>query len=149
MTAHRKPTPNLHPRLFVRTPWVLHHALLRVSGRRIGLSRPESRKRFGMMRLNTLGRRSGRPRVAIVGYYDYGPSFVTLAMNGWADPEPAWWLNLQACADTTVDWADGSRAVRARAAAGPERERLWARLREYPGWGNPHTTSAHSSQKVG
>ena len=84
------------------------------------------------MRLTTLGRRSGQPRVAIVGYYEDGPNLVTLAMNGWADAEPAWWLNLQAQPDATVDLADGSRAVRARAAAGAERERLWATVPRLP-----------------
>jgi hypothetical protein len=29
------------------------------------------------------------------GYYEDGPNLVTLAMNGWADEDPAWWLNLQ------------------------------------------------------
>ena len=38
--------------------------------------------------------------------------------------------------DTTVDLPDGSRAVRARAAVGAERERLWAKFRDYPGWGD-------------
>lgn len=41
-----------------------------------------------------LGRRSGKPRVAIVGYFEDGGNLVTLAMNGWAEAEPAWWLNL-------------------------------------------------------
>jgi hypothetical protein len=52
-------------------------------------------------------------------------------MNGWADPEPAWWLNLQANPDATVDLPDGPRFVRARAAGAGERSRLWARLAEY------------------
>lgn len=39
-----------------------------------------------------------------------------MAMNGWADAEPAWWLNLQAHPDVTVDLPGGSRAVHARAA---------------------------------
>jgi hypothetical protein len=56
-------------------------------------------------------------------------------MNGWADAEPAWWLNLQAQPDTTVVLVDGPRAVRARAAVGEERERLWASFRDYHGWG--------------
>ena len=51
-------------------------------------------------------------------------------MNGWDDGEPAWWLNLQAHPDAEVRLADGSRLVRARAAAGDERSRLWARWRE-------------------
>lgn len=88
------------------------------------------------MRINTIGRRSGKPRVAIVGYYEDGPNLVTLAMNGWADAEPAWWLNLRAHPDTIVDLPNERRLVRARAATGEEHERLWAKLREYSGWGN-------------
>jgi deazaflavin-dependent oxidoreductase (nitroreductase family) len=91
-----------------------------------------------MMRLRTLGRRSGQPRVAIVGYLEDGPNLVTLAMNGWAEAEPAWWLNLQAQPDTTVELKEGLRAVRGRAAEGEERNRLWARWRElsdnYDSW---------------
>jgi hypothetical protein len=67
---------------------VLHRAIHRLSGGRIGLSQPEAGERFGMMRLTTLGRRSGQPRVAIVDYYEDGPNLVTLAMNGWADAQP-------------------------------------------------------------
>jgi deazaflavin-dependent oxidoreductase (nitroreductase family) len=89
-----------------------------------------------MMRLTTRGRRSGQPRVAIVGYYEDGPNLVTLAMNGWAEPEPAWWLNLRAQPEATVELPDGPRTVRARAATGAERDRLWAGFPNYPGWGD-------------
>ena len=51
-------------------------------------------------------------------------------MNGWGEAEPAWWLNLQAHPDVTVDLVDGQRLVRGRAATGDERSRLWARWRE-------------------
>jgi deazaflavin-dependent oxidoreductase (nitroreductase family) len=87
--------------------------------------------KFGMLRLMTVGRRSGQPRVAIVGYYEDGANLVTLAMNGWAEAEPAWWLNLQAHPDTTVELTDGIRAVHGRAAVGQERDRLWARWGEF------------------
>jgi len=50
-----------------------------------------------------------------------------MAMNGWADPEPAWWLNLLAHPDAMVDLVDGSRPVRGRAADEDERPLLWAR----------------------
>jgi len=53
-----------------------------------------------------------------------------MAMNGWAEAEPAWWLNLQAQPDATVKLPDGSRTIRGRAAQADERERLWARWRE-------------------
>jgi deazaflavin-dependent oxidoreductase (nitroreductase family) len=83
------------------------------------------------MRLTTIGRRSGQERSAILGYYEDGPNLVTLAMNGWASPEPAWWLNLQTHPDTVVELKDEKRAVHGRAAEGAERDRLWARWREF------------------
>jgi len=135
-TAVAEPTPRTLPRFALRTFWALHRAAYRVTGGRFGLSRPKTGSKFGMLRLKTIGRRSGQSRVTIVGYYEDGGNLVTLAMNGWGEKEPAWWLNLQAQPDTTVDLSDGPRAVRARAAQGPERERLWAKFDDYPGWGN-------------
>lgn len=135
MTTVGSETVRTPPRAFVRIAWVLHRAIYRVSRGRVGLSRPEAGARFGMLHLATIGRRSGQRRVAMLGYYEDGPNLVTLAMNGWGDAEPGWWLNLQAQPDTTVDLPDGPRAVRARPATGDELERLWARFRDYPGWG--------------
>jgi deazaflavin-dependent oxidoreductase (nitroreductase family) len=131
VTAPDKPTVKLPLRSIIRVAWVLHRAIHRFSGGRLGLRPPEAGSKFGMMRLATLGRRSGQPRVAIVGYFEDGPNLVTLAMNGWAEAEPAWWLNLQAYPDTVVELKDGPRAVRVRAAEGEERDRLWARWREF------------------
>jgi deazaflavin-dependent oxidoreductase (nitroreductase family) len=82
------------------------------------------------MRLTTVGRRSGKERSVILGYYEDGPNLVTMAMNGWAEAEPKWWLNLQAHPDAKVELPGGSRAIRGRAAQGDEHERLWARWRE-------------------
>ena len=129
MSEMPKGSPRLPPRWFVRAAWVLHRAYVRVTGGRRGLWRPKSDK-WGTMRLTTIGRRTGRERSAILGYYEDGPNLVTLAMNGWAAGEPAWWLNLQAHPDASVDLADGLRPVRARAAEGDERSRLWARWRD-------------------
>ena len=138
MTATTERTAKIPPRAFVRIAWVAHRALLRFSGGHIGLTRPKPGEKFGMLRLTTVGRRSGQPRVAIVGYLEDGPNLVTLAMNGWAEAEPAWWLNLQAQPDTVVEMADGPRAVRGRAAEGEERDRLWSRWCElsddYDAW---------------
>jgi len=78
------------------------------------------------MRLTTVGRRTGKERSVIVGYFYDGPNLVTMAMNGWSDGEPAWWLNLQAHPEARVDVAGGGYPVRGRAARGEERSRLWA-----------------------
>jgi deazaflavin-dependent oxidoreductase (nitroreductase family) len=103
--------------------------LYRVTGGRFGLRRPKA-DRYGMMRLTTTGRRSGQERTVILGYIEEGPNLVTMAMNGWADPEPAWWLNLQAHPEVNVVLVEGRRTVRGRAAEGEERSRLWDRWRE-------------------
>ena len=122
--------PSLPPRWFIRLFWTLQRGLSSVTRGRLGL-RTATANRWGMMRLHTVGRRSGEERVAILGYFEDGPDLVTMAMNGWADPEPAWWLNLQAQPDVTVDLPGGSRAVHARAAEKDERPRLWAMQATY------------------
>ena len=123
-TGSAKAAPNV-PRWLVRTIWTVHRAAYRLTGGRFGL-RTANDHRWGMLRLTTVGRRTGRERVAIVGFISDGANVVTPAMNGWADPEPAWWLNLQANPDATVELPEGPRWVRARAAIGDERDRLWA-----------------------
>ena len=128
MTAQQAPakTERPVPRPLIKTFWAIHRAIVRVTGGRLGLQQPERGAKFGMLRLHTVGRRSGQSRIAMVGYFEDGPNLVTLAMNGWGKGEPAWWLNLQASPAATVELPDGSREVHARAAAGSERERLWA-----------------------
>ncbi len=126
-----KKSSSLPPRWFIRTFWVVQRALYAVTRGRFGL-RTATADRWGMLRLRTVGRRTGQERLAILGYIEDGADLVTMAMNGWADPEPAWWLNLQAQPDAIVDLpGGGSRAVRARAADKDERPRLWARWAVY------------------
>ena len=119
----------LPPRWFVRFFWSAHRSLYRFTGGRFGLRRAKA-NRWGMMQLTTTGRRTGEERTVILGYLDDGPNLVTMAMNGWASSEPAWWLNLQAQPEVVVDLVDGRHTVIGRAAAGEERSRLWDRWRE-------------------
>jgi deazaflavin-dependent oxidoreductase (nitroreductase family) len=134
--GERKRAPWLPPRWFVRAAWIAHRAIYRLTGGRGGLSAPKPGGSFGHLRLRTVGRRSGKERAVMLGYFEDGPNLVTLAMNGWTDGQPAWWLNLQAHPDAGVDLKDGIRAVRGRTAQGEERARLWARAQEYSGWGD-------------
>ncbi len=131
-----QPSPWLPPRWVIRGAWVAHRAIHRFSGGRRGLSVPKPGVAFGHMKLTTVGRRSGKAREAILGYIEDGPNLVTLAMNGWGSPEPAWWLNLQSLPDASVELKTGTLAVRARAAAGEERDRLWATVKEHRGYGD-------------
>jgi hypothetical protein len=66
----------------------------------------------------------------MIGYYEDDGNVVTMAMNGWGAPEPAWWLNLQAEPRAMLTTVDGPIEITGRAAAGEERERLWQRWRE-------------------
>ena len=129
MAFERGRGARLPPRWFVRLAWFTHRGLYRGTGGRVGLWRPKG-NRWGTLRLTTTGRRTGIARSVILGYFEDGPNLVTLAMNGWADGEPSWWLNLQEHPEARCALADGPCAVAARSAEGEERSRLWARWRE-------------------
>ena len=102
-----------------------------VQGSRQGCSPgEEARCSWGTMCLTTVGRRTGRSRAVIVGYFEDGANLVTMAMNGWGEAQPAWWLNVQAHPDVTANLVGGTRQVTGREAHGEERDRLWARWRQ-------------------
>jgi len=129
MAAGSERAPRVPPRWFVTTAWHVHRGIYRVSRGRVGLWRPRP-GRWGTLRLTTTGRRSGQPRSVILGYLEDGPNLVTLAMNGWSDGEPAWWLNLLDHPEADAVLRGGPLRVTGRAAHGAERDRLWARWRE-------------------
>jgi deazaflavin-dependent oxidoreductase (nitroreductase family) len=127
MTANAGRPVRVPPRWFVTTFWKAHRALYRVTGGRRGLWTPANKRGWGTLRLTTVGRRSGRDRAVMVGYLEDGPDLVVLAMNGWGEGEPAWWLNLQAEPSATVEQADAPpHRVTAHEARGEERDRLWS-----------------------
>ena len=121
--------PSLPPPWFIHLAWRAHRALYKVSGGRF-LWTPANKRGWGALRLTTVGRTSGRERSVIVGYLDDGPNLVVVAMNGWDEGHPAWWLNLEAQPDAVVRLAgERPRPVRAHQAEGDERDRLWQRWR--------------------
>lgn len=122
-TSNRRPF--LPPRWFIVTAWAIHRAMARWTGGRRGIWSAKPGK-WGTMRLHTVGRRSGRERIAILGYQPDGDNLVTVAMNGWGEGDPKWWRNLQAQPDATVELKGETRLVRARTAEGDEAARLWA-----------------------
>jgi F420H(2)-dependent quinone reductase len=126
---HRANTPRLPPRWFIRLAWSVHRGVYRSSAAGSDCG-DHARNGWGTLRLATTGRRTGRQRSVIIGYFEDGPNLVSLAMNGWGEGEPAWWLDLPRHPYATVDMVDGRRLVRVHAATGDERSRLWARWRE-------------------
>ncbi|MCB2223840.1 MAG: nitroreductase family deazaflavin-dependent oxidoreductase [Actinobacteria bacterium] len=130
MTADEGKKVRVPPRWFERLAWRAHRGVVRVTGGRVGLWPPKPGK-WGAFRLTTIGRRSGQERSVILAYFEDGDALVTMAMNGWTGGEPMWWRNLQANPGAGADLKGGvHRRVRARAAEGAERERLWARWAE-------------------
>jgi F420H(2)-dependent quinone reductase len=126
--THAATRPPRHPPpWFVHTAWRVHRALYRLSGGRF-LWTTSNKRGWGSLRLTTVGRKSGEERSVIIGYLEDGGNLVALAMNGWDEGRPSWWLNLEANPDAVVRLADKEpRPVRARLAAGEERDRLWRR----------------------
>jgi len=119
--------PTVPPPWFVHTAWRVHRALYRLSGGRF-LWTTSNKRGWGAMHLTTTGRKSGQQRSVIIGYLDNGPDLVALAMNGWDEGHPAWWLNLEAHPVAVVRLAHRRPLqVRARRAKGEERDRLWQR----------------------
>jgi F420H(2)-dependent quinone reductase len=118
------------PAWFVHAAWRVHRALHRISGRRF-LWTTSNKRGWGALHLTTTGRRSGKQRGVIVGYLDDGDDVVLVAMNGWDEGHPAWWLNLRDTPAATIRLAgQPPRPVRAREAVGAERDRLWHRWSE-------------------
>jgi deazaflavin-dependent oxidoreductase (nitroreductase family) len=119
--------PKVPPRWFVHPAWRVHRALYRLSGGRF-LWTTSNKRGWGALRLTTMGRKSGQERNVIIGYLEEGPNLVGIAINGWDDGHPSWWLNLEAHPEAVVRLADQHpRPVRARLAAADERDRLWQR----------------------
>ena len=119
--------PKVPPPWFVHTAWRVHRALHRLSGGRF-LWTTSNKRGWGALHLTTIGRRSGNERSVIIGYLEDGPVLVALAMNGWDEGHPSWWLNLEVHPDAVVRLArQQPRPVRARLAVGEERDRLWQR----------------------
>jgi deazaflavin-dependent oxidoreductase (nitroreductase family) len=81
------------------------------------------------------GRSSGRSREVPLYAVADGERYVLIGSNAGDDREPAWVGNLRADPTATLRVGRDVRAVRAREAAGDERERLWRLAADaYPGY---------------
>jgi deazaflavin-dependent oxidoreductase (nitroreductase family) len=125
MNAPPEHPPKVPPPWFVHAAWRVHRALHRLSGGRF-LWTTSGKRGWGALRLTAIGRSSGQERSVIIGYLEDGPNLVAIAMNGWDEGHPSWWLNLEANPDAVIRLAhQKAHPVRARRALGDERERLW------------------------
>ena len=130
MSTESTTSPKLPPVWFKHLFWRGHRLLYRLAGSRV-LWTPASKRGWGAMHLTTTGRKSGQVRGVIVGYLEDGATPFVMAMNGWDEGHPAWWLNLEAHPDAVIRLkGQPERPVRAREVEGEERERLWRRWAE-------------------
>lgn len=101
-----------------------HVALYRASGGRLG-----TRFRGApVLLLNHVGRKSGASRTTPLMYLRDGDDLVLVASNGGARAHPAWFHNITAAGDATVQVGGESCAVAVHTASDGERARLWPEL---------------------
>jgi F420H(2)-dependent quinone reductase len=126
MSAPASPYPptGTGPFYLANTATRLHVALYRWSRGRLGgnvLGAP-------VLLLDHVGRRSGTRRTSPLHFLADGQAFVVVGSRGGSDKTPAWWINLRANPQTTVQVGRKRHAVIARQADPAERARLWPRL---------------------
>ena len=110
----------------------LHTVAYRVTGGRIGHSAPGFPT---MLLLDHVGAKSGKKRTHPLLYFRDGENLVIVASKGGHPKSPAWFHNLRANPDTTVQVKSDRLDVHARGASPEERERLWPQaLRQYRGY---------------
>jgi deazaflavin-dependent oxidoreductase (nitroreductase family) len=80
--------------------------------------------------LSTRGRRSGEPRTTPLIHRTDGDRWVVLASKGGAPANPGWFENLLAEPQATIQVQGEQLPVRAAAAEGDERARLWSKMAE-------------------
>lgn len=83
-----------------------------------------------MLILHTTGARSGQERVHPLVYQAAGDDVVIFASTYGGPKHPAWFRNLVAHPDVTVEIGTETRSAHARVAEGDERERYWVRQKE-------------------
>jgi deazaflavin-dependent oxidoreductase (nitroreductase family) len=99
-----------------------HTAAYRLTGGRIG----SSIRGLSTLLLDHLGRKSGKRRTCPLLYVEDGDDLVIIASKGGSHAHPAWWLNLRASPQTSVQvgvsggrsWP-GRRVPRRRRRCGP------------------------------
>ena len=107
---------------FARGGNVLHRALVKASGGRIGGTG------YGMpvVILTTTGRKSGKQRETMLTSPVHDDNRVVLvASYGGDDRHPAWFLNLRDNPDVELEMRGKKRPMRARVASADEKNALW------------------------
>ncbi|HEX7292128.1 MAG TPA: nitroreductase family deazaflavin-dependent oxidoreductase [Conexibacter sp.] len=121
----KRAAPNLADRSWpvLRRVMGLHTFAYRATKGRIGHRIPGVRA--PILLLDHVGARSGVKRTSPLSYIHDGNDAVLVAAKGGYSKHPAWFHNLKANPDTSVQICSECRPVHARVATPDERERLW------------------------
>jgi F420H(2)-dependent quinone reductase len=88
-----------------------------------------------MLLLDHVGAKSGTRRTSPLVYVRDGDDIVLVASKGGNPKNPAWFHNLKANPETTIQIGSEKRPVRARIATDEERKRLWPKaVKTYSGY---------------
>ncbi|MGV9713069.1 nitroreductase family deazaflavin-dependent oxidoreductase [Gordonia sp. NPDC003424] len=107
--------------------------LYKVSGGRLGGTWRVGagfRKPVPVCLLTTTGRRTGEPRTAPLNYLRKGDSFIVVASQGGLPSNPAWYLNLVANPEVSIQVGREHHELVGRTAVADERAALWEELVE-------------------
>jgi deazaflavin-dependent oxidoreductase (nitroreductase family) len=86
---------------------------------------------FSLLLLHTRGARSGAARVNPVAYQPLADGWAVFATHAGARKTPDWYHNVVANPETIIEVGCETVPVRARVAAGEERERIWDRQKAF------------------
>jgi len=89
-----------------------------------------SRRRHPVLLLTTTGAKTGGPRVVPLNYTQDGDRLVLIASSGGSARHPAWYTNIVATPEVTIEVAGSTFRARATPAEEPERTRLFDRQAE-------------------
>jgi F420H(2)-dependent quinone reductase len=125
---------NKHGVYLGRRSTKIHVALYRRTGGKLGGHLP-GWPSAGILLLDHTGAKSGMRRTSPLMYHVEGDVVAVMASKGGQPTHPAWFHNLTANPDTTIQIGSAIREVRARVATDEERDRLWPKFLEvYPGY---------------
>src|SRR5919201_1053686 len=108
----------------------VHTLTYRLTGGLVGSRMPGGPP---MLLLDHVGARSGRKRTNPLAYLEDGDDIVIVASKGGSPRHPAWFHNLRANPETTVQVGTRKIPVKARVASSEERKRLWPEVVELYG----------------
>ena len=85
--------------------------------------------------LTTIGRKTGKKRIAPLGYFEHDGSYVITASNAGFDTHPAWFHNLKNHPQVELEIGDRQLNAVAEVANPALRNELWAELiQQAPGY---------------